>query len=196
MSPSSWCSLVCRSAWQGVRRYLGVAEHDFLTAQGDQRSVRLETVPAYRGMVRDRHGEPLAVTHTRDGGLDRPPAVTKLAAEQLAGIAEALALDPEDLRREIDSVPGREFVYLRRQLRADQADALMAVDCGRRVPRARIQALLPGGGSGGAPGRAHGHRRARLGRGGARVRCAPQRHAGPQPARVLRDPARPSECVT
>ena len=40
--------------------YLGATERDFLQEQGDARSVRVEKIPSYRGVVYDRRGEPLA----------------------------------------------------------------------------------------------------------------------------------------
>ena len=32
---------------------------DFLQTQGDARSIRSESIPAYRGLITDRNGEPL-----------------------------------------------------------------------------------------------------------------------------------------
>ena len=36
--------------------------HEFLRGQGDARTVRTEHIPAYRGVIADRNGEPLAVS--------------------------------------------------------------------------------------------------------------------------------------
>jgi len=35
---------------------------DFLQTQGDVRAIREEVIPAYRGLITDRNGEPLAVS--------------------------------------------------------------------------------------------------------------------------------------
>ena len=35
---------------------------DFLQDQGDARSIRKEDIPAHRGLITDRHGEPLAIS--------------------------------------------------------------------------------------------------------------------------------------
>ena len=35
---------------------------DFLQTQGDNRSIRRVVVPAYRGLITDRNGEPLAIS--------------------------------------------------------------------------------------------------------------------------------------
>lgn len=41
---------------------LHVIDHDFLKGQGDARSVRHIAIPAHRGLITDRNGEPLAVS--------------------------------------------------------------------------------------------------------------------------------------
>ena len=35
---------------------------DFLQHQGDARSIRKEIIPAHRGLITDRNGEPLAIS--------------------------------------------------------------------------------------------------------------------------------------
>lgn len=41
---------------------LHVVDNDFLRKQGDVRTIRVESIDAHRGVVTDRHGEPLAVS--------------------------------------------------------------------------------------------------------------------------------------
>src|SRR3990167_1727573 len=41
---------------------LTIIEHDFLQKQGDARSQRIVSIPAHRGMIVDRNGEPLAIS--------------------------------------------------------------------------------------------------------------------------------------
>ena len=40
---------------------LQVIDRPFLQSQGDARTLRHETIPAHRGMITDRNGEPLAI---------------------------------------------------------------------------------------------------------------------------------------
>ena len=42
--------------------YLQVVDKKFLVAQGKERHLRVEQIPAHRGMILDRNGEPLAVS--------------------------------------------------------------------------------------------------------------------------------------
>jgi cell division protein FtsI (penicillin-binding protein 3) len=41
---------------------LTVLNRNFLKGQGDARSLRVQMIPAYRGMITDRQGAPLAVS--------------------------------------------------------------------------------------------------------------------------------------
>ena len=62
--------------------YLGVTERDFLQAQGDARSIRNVSIPAMRGVIYDRLGEPLADQHAGVRGLDRSQAAPVSAARR------------------------------------------------------------------------------------------------------------------
>ena len=42
--------------------YLQVIDHDFLKGQGDARSMRHIQIPAHRGLITDRNGEPLTAS--------------------------------------------------------------------------------------------------------------------------------------
>ena len=42
--------------------YLGIIKHDFLLDQSNIRSVREVSIPAHRGMITDRNGNPLAIS--------------------------------------------------------------------------------------------------------------------------------------
>lgn len=51
---------VCGIVWRMID--LMVVQRGFLLGQGDSRSLRLVTIPAYRGIITDRHGNPLAIS--------------------------------------------------------------------------------------------------------------------------------------
>ena len=46
--------------WRAVD--LQILHKEFLQGQGDARHLRVVSIPAHRGMITDRHGEPLAAT--------------------------------------------------------------------------------------------------------------------------------------
>lgn len=106
---------------------LGVNEREFLTAQGDARSVRMEAMPAHRGVIYDRHGEPLAVsTPVTSVWID--PRVGDLTAGQVNALATTLSLEPEKLTRTLENNRTRSFVWLRRRVDPAIADQVAALN--------------------------------------------------------------------
>lgn len=94
---------------------LTVVDRVFLQSQGDARVLRTVTVPAYRGMITDRNGEPLAVSTPVDS-IWVYPKEFKPTAEQLDQLAKVLGLDIAVLKKYAGADSGREFVYLKRQV--------------------------------------------------------------------------------
>lgn len=105
--------------------YLGVTERDFLQRQGDARSVRRETIPAMRGVIYDRHGEPLAVS-TPVFAVWTDPSRVKLSTQDIAAVADAIEADAAQLSERVRNGVGREFVYLKRRASWEQARTLRA----------------------------------------------------------------------
>ncbi len=106
--------------------YLSVSERAFLQEQGDARSVRLETMPAYRGVIYDRAGEPLAVS-TPVMAIWTDPSFVHLGDEAVASLAGILELDADDLTRELRANPKREFLYLKRRVPWETAERVRAL---------------------------------------------------------------------
>src|SRR6056297_3261888 len=68
---------------------------EFLKNQGAMRSVRTAEIPAYRGLITDRRGEPLAVS-TPVISLWADPRVLS-GVENLAPLAKALDISADEL---------------------------------------------------------------------------------------------------
>ena len=110
---ASCLGLVARAA------YLATTERDFLRDQGEARSVRVVDIPVHRGMIFDRHGEPLAVSAPmRTLWVD--PQQAALTAADLARLGNALGVAPQTLQRRLDA-GGRRFAYLARRVPPDVA---------------------------------------------------------------------------
>lgn len=107
--------------------YLVLFNHDFLTAQGDDRYLRTVQMSAHRGSIVDRRGEPLAVS-TPVNSIWVNPGELKPALDRLDELAGALNLDPDALARRITSNMEREFVYLRRHMSPAQAAGVLSLD--------------------------------------------------------------------
>ena len=100
----------------------------FLQQQGAMRSVRTAEIPAYRGMVTDRRGEPLAIS---------TPVVTLWAdpsllvdSGRIPELAEALQMAPAALRERLELYQGKRFMYLARHQTPDSARRIL----GLKVP--------------------------------------------------------------
>ena len=104
---------------------LTIMDRPFLLGQGDARSLRLVDIPAYRGMIIDREGSPLAVS-TPMLSVWVNPKVFAPTPEQLASLARILNISKAKLLKRATE-HGREFVYLQRQLPPMQAKKIEAL---------------------------------------------------------------------
>lgn len=97
--------------------YLQGMHNDFLQQKGESRYSRVIEISAHRGMITDRHGEPLAISTPVESvwasprGMDATPG-------QLKKLANLIRMDVAEVRKRI-SDPKRDFVYLRRHLPPD-----------------------------------------------------------------------------
>ena len=99
---------------------LQVLRTGFLQGHGDARALRVVTVPAHRGVITDRNGEPLAISTPVDSVWVNPREAG-IAEQNSDRLAHILGLDPDELRTLLRDRAGREFVYLRRQIAPAQA---------------------------------------------------------------------------
>lgn len=106
---------------------LQVLDQAFLAKEGDKRHLRTVSVPAGRGVIKDRNGEPLALSAPTESVWAVPGAVLE-APEKLAPLARRLDMSVADLRKRLESYKSRQFLYLRRQLAPADARAVMAVN--------------------------------------------------------------------
>ena len=106
--------------------YLQFLEKDFLISEGDTRSIRSVAIPAHRGMITDRNGEPLAVS-TPVASVWATPAKALDSGADLQQLAGLLELPAAQLRQSLSERRGREFFYLKRQLTPDTARQVRAL---------------------------------------------------------------------
>jgi cell division protein FtsI (penicillin-binding protein 3) len=113
-------SLVARAV------YLQVIDQDFLEKQGDARILRTAKLSANRGMVLDRNGEALAVSTPVDTVWADPRRLAQVPQE-FPRLAKALDRDPQWLARRVTSSLDREFIYLVRHMRPQDAARVKAL---------------------------------------------------------------------
>lgn len=114
--------LVAAICWRIID--LQVIDHTFLKEQGDARSVRHIPIPAHRGLITDRNGEPLAVS-TPVTTLWANPKEMQLDKSKWSVLATALGQDPKALTERLDSQAGKEFIYLVRGLTPEHGQAVL-----------------------------------------------------------------------
>ncbi len=123
---------------------LQVFDKEFLRTQGDLRTIRTETITAHRGMILDRHGEPLAVSTPVETIWANPQEV-KLDDPKLAALAQALEMPLADLKQQFSRSQHREFIYLRRQMPPAQARAVTALGLPGIYTRQEYRRYYPAG---------------------------------------------------
>jgi len=109
-------------AWRIVD--LQVIDQGFLQNQGDARSVRHIPIPAHRGLITDRHGEPLAVS-TPVTTLWGNPRELQAAQARWPELAQALGQEPVALQQRLKEQAEREFIYLVRGLTPEQGQRVL-----------------------------------------------------------------------
>lgn len=106
---------------------LQVVRNEFLQDQGTVRHVRTVPVAAHRGMLLDRHGEPLAIS-TPLASIWADPAPLGKAPERWPALAEILDVPVERVAERVRSASDRQFVWLRRRVTPAHAERVMALD--------------------------------------------------------------------
>lgn len=105
--------------------HLQAWQTEFLNLQGEKRVNRVVPIPAHRGMILDRRGEPLAIS-TPVESLWVNPREAQASAEQIRALAELLGEDDAALAS-VFADKGKSFVYLRRQVSPEMARQCLAL---------------------------------------------------------------------
>ncbi len=113
----------------GAAIYRQIWEGDFLQKEGGLRHLRLVEIPARRGMILDRNGEPLAVSAPVASVWANPKQLLP-HPQAIQALANVLELSPATLRQRLETHQKRAFLYLKRRIAPAQA---------RKVARIRKQ---------------------------------------------------------
>lgn len=117
--------------------YLTAIDNAFLKNQGEIRAVRTESIPATRGMILDRRGEPLAVSTPTWTLVANPRALWNTPVdvekqqgpeEEIKRLAEVMGVGRAWLQERFEANRSRSFMYLRRQIPPAEADIIMAAN--------------------------------------------------------------------
>ena len=108
----------------GRAAQMQLLDKDFYQHQGDQRFLREVPIPTSRGMIVDRNGEPLAVSTPVESVWANPKELLQ-HADRLPELAEALGVPQDVLEQSISQRADKEFVFLRRRINPDDAEAVV-----------------------------------------------------------------------
>jgi cell division protein FtsI (penicillin-binding protein 3) len=108
--------------------YLQGLDTVFLQAKGEARYGRVLDMPASRGRVVDRNGQPLAIS-TPVESIWTSPEDLEIDDAQVKALARSLETSAADIRQKI-ARKDRQFVFLKRQISPEQAARVMAL----RIP--------------------------------------------------------------
>lgn len=118
--------------------------YEFLQIQGQARTVRTETIPAYRGVITDRRGEPLAVS-TPVVTLWANPKLVDNEALALSELAGLLSVTREELQQRLIRYAKKEFMYLARQVTPEQAEQVLNLEIPGVFGKAEYKRFYPAG---------------------------------------------------
>jgi len=107
--------------WRAVDQQ--IFETDFLQDEGERRHLRTVEVPAHRGMITDREGEPLAISTPVDS-VWANPRILSPDRRDLEPLAKTLGLKTDALRQILAKRNNRSFVYLKRRVTPGTAAAV------------------------------------------------------------------------
>lgn len=105
---------------------LEVIDQDFLAAEGSKRSIRDVTIPAHRGAIVDRRGEPLALSAPVESLWAVPQALLD-APRYVDAVAKLLGRQPSEFRKYLQARASRKFVYISDPLSPAEAKRVLSL---------------------------------------------------------------------
>ncbi len=117
---------------------------DVLSRRAASQLLRTETLPAHRGLITDRNGEPLAVS-TPIVSLFANPSELSQHKDRWPQLAAILQLDPNYLEEKIQQRSGKKFVYLQRRMSPEAAEQVLKLGIEGVYGQHEYQRFYPGG---------------------------------------------------
>ncbi|GMG86642.1 peptidoglycan D,D-transpeptidase FtsI family protein [Biformimicrobium ophioploci] len=117
---------------------------EFLQEEGRARTLRTESIAAYRGSIVDRNGEQLAVSTPVSTVWANPKQLAQ-AADRLPQLASALGMSEKALRAKLKNYRNKEFMYLKRRVDPSEAQQVLALDVPGVFERSEYRRYYPAG---------------------------------------------------
>lgn len=108
--------------------YLQVLDRVFLKDKGNLQHVSVVDVSAYRGQIKDRNGEPLAISTPVQSIWMNMRQIKDSDREKLGEMAKILGMPSKDFDAFLKKEAGKRFVYVKRQINPDLAEKIKALE--------------------------------------------------------------------
>ena len=115
---------------------------DFLKHQGDSRAIRNIPIPAYRGLITDRNGEPLAISTPVTAIIGNPQ---EIKSGDIKRLSLALKISESQLQGRLQRYRNKSFMYLVQQLPNDQAEEILQLNIPGVSGQQRYKRFYPAG---------------------------------------------------
>lgn len=100
---------------------------DFYNEEGSNRQIRTVEIPANRGVIKDRHGEALAIS-TPVYSVWANPKIALANPQSVSDATKVLGLNKSEVKKKLQERKDRQFVYLKRHVFPDVANELEQKD--------------------------------------------------------------------
>ena len=127
----------------GRAAYLQGMHKGFLQQKGESRYSRVVEISAHRGMITDRHGEPLAIS-TPVESVWASPQDMEITTSQIKKLAEIIGMNSAEIQKKIEG-PRRDFVYLKRHLPPEIAARVVELNMPGVFLRREFRRYYPAG---------------------------------------------------
>ncbi len=127
----------------GRAAYLQGMHNGFLQQKGESRYSRVIEMSAHRGMITDRHGEPLAIS-TPVESVWASPQDMDATSTQIKKLADLIGIDAAEVHKRI-SGSQRDFVYLKRHLPPETAAKVVELNMSGVFLRREFRRYYPAG---------------------------------------------------
>ena len=138
--------MVCMLVLTGRAIDLQVLNKQFLKAQGDMRQVDEVTVSAYRGMIKDRNGDPLGISTPVESIWINPRELKFAKEDQLRVMEKLLDLPAGKVTEWIKEDSHRQFLYIARRVNPQLGDQVKALKLGGVYFEREFKRFYPTGG--------------------------------------------------
>ncbi len=137
-----FCAISMVLVWRAFD--LQVLSNTFYKDKGANTHIRMEALPAYRGIITDRNDEPLAISTPVDSVWVNPQIFSN-DIDTVSTIADMLNLNAQKILQRIAARPHKSFVYLKRRINPDLASELDGLDIPGLYLQREYQRFYPTG---------------------------------------------------